>query len=146
MVGARRFLAIEGESSLGTAEVVIELQQSLVASMALELTLLLANLSTSLRLQPSAGPAIHLKHVAGDQISKATVAATANGAVIFALGTNQLGYLQAVLLRAYRDQVAEVNHVHIEGDREGAPFDLTIMFGVARSPMSAEEAELLLRD
>jgi hypothetical protein len=61
-----------------------------------------------------------------------------------AIGRNQAGYLQAVLLRAYRDQMAEVNHVHIEGQRSGTPFDLTVMFEVAREPMTPEDAKKLL--
>lgn len=146
MVDVRRFLEIAGESLLGSAEIVLELEQSVVASMALELTLLLAGLSSSLRLGPSAGPAIIMKLVPGDRVSKAAVTLAADGALSFVLGTNQAEYLQTVLLRAYRDEAAEVNHVHIEGERDGLAFDLTVMFGVFREPMSAEEAKRLLRD
>jgi hypothetical protein len=57
--------------------------------------------------------------------------------------TPTLGHLLATLLRAYRDQVAEVSHVHIEGLLDGAPYDLTVMFDVCKESMSPEEAKKL---
>jgi hypothetical protein len=146
MVAIRRFLSLPGESLLGPTEVVIELQQCAVASVALELALLLAGLVESLRLRPSAGPTILLTLIDNDRIAKAVVAHCPDRTVSFALGRNQAEFLQAVLLRAYRDQMAEINHVHIEGERDGTAFDLTVLFDVYRAPMSADEAAKLLAD
>jgi hypothetical protein len=87
-----------------------------------------------------------LTMVPGDKIANAAVHFASDGAVNVALGKNQAEYLQATLLRAYCDEVAEVNHWHIEGDRDGTSFDLTIMFHAFREPMSAEEAALFFRD
>ena len=51
-------------------------------------------------------------------------------------------YLQAVLLRAYRDGMAEIGHVHIETNAA----DLTLLFSVSAPPMSADEAMRLLEE
>lgn len=146
MVAVRRFLALATDALLGATEVVIELNQPAVAAVALELTLLLLGLAESLRLAPKSGPTIFLRLLGDKRASKAGAALGSDGSVRFALGRNQAEYLQAVLLRAYRDQMAEVNHVHIEGERDGHSFDLTVMFESFRAPMSAEEAEKLLKD
>jgi hypothetical protein len=45
-----------------------------------------------------------------------------------------------VLLRAYRDGLAEANHVHLDGTRQKHPFSLTFFFELYREPMSGEEA------
>lgn len=145
MVG-KRFLSLSCESIRSSTEIVVELQQAVVAAMALELTLLLAGLAESLRIQPNRGPVISLKLLVDDFISKAVVSQAADGSIVFALGKNQAEYLQVVLLRAYRDQMAEVNHVHIEGELLGVSFDLTVIFDTFRESMSAEEAEKLLGD
>lgn len=146
MVAVRRFLALDCESVQGSREAVIELPQAALANVALELTLLIAGLAEALRLQPSKGPAISVTLLADDCVTKAVVTSASDGALAFALGRNQAEYLQAVLLRAYRDQMAEVNHVHIEGEQQGTAFDLTVMFAVSREPMSAEDAQKLLND
>jgi hypothetical protein len=125
---------------------VIELQQNSVAAMALELTLLVNGLAEVLHLKPSRGPSISLRVLADDRVSKAIVSISVDESVNFSLGRNQAEYLQAVLLRAYRDQVADVNHVHIEGAFSEGSLDFTVVFGTSRKPMSADEAEKLLRD
>jgi hypothetical protein len=79
-----------------------------------------------------------------DRVSKASVVRELGGSVCFAIGRNQAKYLQAVLLRAYRDQIAEVNHVHIDGESDGKPFDLTVIFELSLEPMTPENAKKLL--
>lgn len=145
MVG-NRFLSLPCESLQSSGEIVIELQQDVIPVIALELTILLCGLAKRLRLQPISSPAISLEILADDFATKAVVTQAADGSVTFSLGLNQAEYFQAVLLRAYRDQVAEVNHIHIEGERVNLSFDLTILFRAFREPMSAEEAEKLLGD
>jgi hypothetical protein len=134
------------ESVLSPNEIVIEIKQEAVPRVAIEVALLTSELAESVRLQPSSGSSVSLEVREADRASKAIVTCAADASVVFAIGRNQVEYLQAVLLRCYRDQMAEVNHVHIEGDRSGAPFDLTIMFDTYREPMSAEQAETLLRE
>jgi hypothetical protein len=60
--------------------------------------------------------------------------------MMFSLSRNQAEYLEATLLRAYRDEMAEVNHIHLEGELDGSSYDLTLLFDVSRPPMSPEEA------
>jgi hypothetical protein len=51
-----------------------------------------------------------------EEMAKRTVVTRINEKRIrFELSRTQAGYLQATLLRAYRDDMAEVNHIHIEG-------------------------------
>lgn len=124
----------------------MEIQQPDVGSFALELTLLACQLSESLRIQLRGGSSLVLTRLAADRVPKAVVTVAPDGAMSFALGTNQIESLQSVLLRAYRDEMAEVNHIHVEGERDGNPFDLTFMFGASRPPMSADKAAKLLAD
>jgi hypothetical protein len=144
MVTVKRFLSLASESLMGTTETVIELKQAAVGSIALEVALLLAGMVQSLRIRPSKGPQLIVTLIDSDRISKAVVTREPDNTVSFAIGRNQAEYLHAVLLRAYRDQMAEVNHVHIEGQSDAAPFDLTVMFEVAREPMTSEDAKKLL--
>jgi len=144
MAVSKRFLSLPGESLMGAGEVVIELKQGVIGSFALELALLLSGLVQSLRIQPTKGPQLLVTLTDSDRISKATVTREAPDSVRFNIGRNQAAYLQATLLRAYRDEMAEVNHVHIEGQCNGTPFDLTVMFELAREPMTPEEAQKLM--
>lgn len=146
MVTERRFLFLTAEILGGDSEFVLELPQSAVAAMALELALLLQGLSKSLRIQAKAGKIVVLTLIDNDRVSKAVVGREHDDARSFAIGRNQAEYLQSFCLRAYRDQMAEVNHVHIEGRCENIPFDLTIMFEVYRESMTPEEVEKLMRD
>ena len=136
MVADKRFLSLAGECLMGANEIVIEVKHDFVGSLALELTLLLSGLIESLRIRPDKGCQLVLTLTDSDRISKAIVTCISTNTLSFRIGRNQAEYLQAVLLRAYRDQMAEVNHVHIEGQRDGKPFDLTVMFEFARGPVS----------
>ena len=142
----KRFLPLEGEVLLGSAEAVIELPTRAVGALALEITLLLEGLAKTLRIGPGKGPTLQLMVIESHPAAKAVVTCESVEFVSFAVNRNQAEYLQAVLLRAYRDQMAEVNHVHIEGTCNGSPFDLTVMFEAFREPMSAEDASRLLSD
>lgn len=144
MVAVKRFLSLASESLMSSNELVIELKQAAIGSFALELALLIAGLVQSVRIRPSRGAPLLLTLADNDRAAKAVVAREPDDTVSFAIGRNQAEYLHAVLLRAYRDQMAEVNHLHIEGQRSGSPFDLTVMFEVAREPMTPEDAKKLL--
>jgi hypothetical protein len=69
-----------------------------------------------------------------------------SGGFVFTLSANHLDYICAFLLRAYRDQMAEVNHIHIEGEKDGDAFDLTLLFENYVEPMTPKEASKLLGD
>jgi hypothetical protein len=62
----------------------------------------------------------------------------------FELSRTQATYMQATLLRTYRDEMAAVDHVHIEGFMRESPFDLTLFFALSRPPMTPEEIEKLI--
>jgi len=135
-----RVVVLPVEPIVGDNEAVIECPQSLVAALALELSLLLTGFSDSLRLRAPLGMSIVITVGLGSAVSKALVERASTNSLFFELGRNQAEYLQAVLLRAHRDGAAEVNHIHIEGMETNDPFDLTVMFELYSEPMSAEEA------
>ncbi len=143
-----RFFRISSEPLFGQEEVVLEVEQAEVGALALELTLLLMKLTESISISSPEGHAIYLSlQDEPEELAKRTkVASVAEKRLNFALSRTQAGYLQATLLRAYRDEMAEVNHIHIEGTLRGAPFDLTIFFQTSRPPMSPEEIERLVGD
>lgn len=73
-------------------------------------------------------------------MSKADAKLVGRDAVRFEMGTNHAGYLRVVLLRAYRDGWAEVNHVHIEAVLGDKLYDLTVMLELLRGPTPGEDA------
>jgi hypothetical protein len=40
--------------------------------------------------------------------------------------------------------MAEVDHIHLEGEKDGCSFDLTFFFDASRPPMTPEEAAKLM--
>lgn len=141
-----RTIPLPAEPVLGENEVAIEVPHTVVASWALELALLLAGLTRSLRMRAQSGMSIVIVIGSGIAVSKATVRRDKADTLSFEVGRNQAEYLHAVFLRAHRDGAAEVNHVHIEGTLNGVPFDLTVLFDTYREPMTQEEAMKLLAD
>lgn len=141
-----RFFRISSEALFSQEELVIEVEQAEVGALALELTLLLMKLTDSISISFPGGHAVLLSlQDETEEIAKRTKAARVTEKRIkFELSRTQAGYLQATLLRAYRDEMAEVNHIHIEGTLRDAPFDLTIFFRTSRPPMSPEEIEKLV--
>lgn len=140
----KRSLPIAQNFVFGDAEAVVELAQPEIGVLLIEATLLLCAMSSTLRLRSPAGQRIDLSIGSADV--RATVEHVSGLNIAFILPRNQIEYLQAVLLRAYRDEMAEVSHIHLEGLREGVPFDLTFLFEAYRPPMSPEEAATLMDD
>ncbi len=140
----RRFVLLDSEPILEAGEVVVEVRAAAVSTLALEFCLLLEGLADSLRLGTASGTAVLLRLTDGEQLGKATVERSAANVVSFQFGRNQAEYVQAALLRAYRDGVAEVSHIHVEGSLGDTPFDLTLLFECHREPLSADEARALL--
>lgn len=132
---------------VGDAEAVVEIAQAEVREMALEVALLGRKLNDTLSIFTRNGPKIVLRLLDAPQIAaRARVSRNAQQQIRFDVPLNLLGYLEVVLLRAYRDGIAEVNHIHVEGDLNGAPFDLTVMFDISRPPMTPQEVERLTKE
>ena len=141
-----RFVSLPNEPLIGANEVVVEVPHDMVAALALEFSLLLSNLATALRLGAKHGASILISVGHGTSVSKATVRRQRLDTISFELGRNQAEYLLAALLHAYRDGVAEVNHLHIEGIEGSGLFDLTVMFERYREPMSGSDATKLMNE
>jgi hypothetical protein len=140
----KRSLAIAEDFLMNDDEIVVELSQQEVASAALEVTLLVASLGDAVVLRSARGQRVELSARPGNV--RAIVQKVSSDHFQFVLATNQLGYLQMVLLRTYRDGMADVNHVHLEGTLMGKGFDLTIFFQVYKQPLSPEEVAKRIAD
>jgi len=137
----KRSIGLEAEPIVGPGEVVIELSHGNVPIAALEIRLLLEAMTTSLRFSAGAGCSVLLTVSDARVANKALVTSHDSGVVAFHVGINQAEYLEATLLRAYRDEAAEVNHLHVEGLLDSNAMDLTVLFERSLPSMSAEEAE-----
>jgi hypothetical protein len=128
------------------SELVIEISQDCVYEWALEVTLLVERLTDGLTVIAKSGYEMSLSLLpdAPTLANRLVALPTGNKAIKFDIPRTQAEYLQAVLLRRYRDEVAEVNHIHLDGTMAANPFDLTFMFENARAPMTSEEAAKLL--
>jgi hypothetical protein len=134
----QRTIRVAQEFVFGPSEVVIELSLDDVTTLAVELTLLLSGYASGTELRSPSKRRVVLSMASS--VLHANAFKNGTDEVRFILARNEVEALQAVLLRAYRDGMAEVNHVHIEGREGNKPIDLTLMFQVYRPPMSAEEA------
>lgn len=141
-----RSFRIRSEPLFSQEEIVIEVEQAEVGALALEVTLLLMTLAESVSIICPGDHVVVLSlQDESEEVAKRTkVARVTEKRMKLELSRTQAGYLQATLLRAYRDEMAEVNHIHIEGFLRDAPFDLTVFFRTSRPPMSPEEIERLL--
>jgi hypothetical protein len=135
----RRFLRLAEPPRLERGEVVVTVPHETVGLLALELTLLVFEEASSLRLAGPSQFSVVLTVVPGTRVSKATAQKEPNG-LRFELGRNQAEYLLATLLRAHRDGAAEVDHIHIESMLGSEYYDLTVFFEQSLAPMSQEEA------
>ena len=122
-------------------ELVLNVSHNEFGKWALEFTLLLEGLVKITDIRTGGKNRVRISLNDDLQADRLLAIKSRNGDFEFVLPRNQAEYLQATLLRAYRDEMAEVNHVHAEGYMDGKPFDLTMMFDVYRPPMTAEEAE-----
>ncbi len=142
-----RFLNLDGDAvSFRQTELIVELEQGDVKTWALDVTLLLQGLVESLIVRSSDEREVVLSlQSEGEGFAKRTIASRIGPSKMqFEMSRTQAKFFQAVLLRAYRDGEAEVDHIHIEGELGETPYDLTVAFRTSRPPMSAEEAARLL--
>lgn len=124
-------------------ECLIEFAHEEVGPCALELALLLGGMTRALRLRARDG--MELEVSLESPGVRAKVRALSTEHVRFDLARNQAEYLEAVLLRAYRDGMAEVSHIHLEGDGDDGAMDLTVLFRTHAPPMTPDEAAKRLR-
>jgi hypothetical protein len=124
------------------SELVVELTQGEVPILALELMLLLRGFADLVCL--ASGAVQVALRLAAKSSTATTFIREVSGRLQCSLSRDNAEYLEVTLLRAYRDNMAAVNHVHIEGSLDGENFDLTLLFDVFRPPMTPEEAEKLI--
>jgi len=132
-----RSIHIQQDFLLGSAEVVVELSDADVVTFAMELTLLLHAMTTTVTLRCPNGAKVDI--TLGSNDKWAVVDRLSTSRVCFHLGRNQAEYIHAVLLRAYLNKAAEVNHIHVEGDCRGETVDLTILFQTYVPSMTPDE-------
>lgn len=144
----KRLLPLSVDISIDDADAVFDVDQTHVGAWALEIALLLNGLTEEVTaLAPSGASIVLTLQAEPEQSAKRTIASRiAPNQLRFALSRTQAEYLQSVLLRAYRDGMAEVSHIHIEGFTDTSEYDLTFAFREFHAPMSAEDAAKLLQD
>lgn len=140
-----RIAKLGATSMAGRDELVIEIQQKEVAKWALEFALLLGGFVEQTEVRLENGFSILFRISSDSKADRTMMARKGENAFSCELSRTQAGYVQATLLRAYRDEMAEVNHIHVEGFLSDASFDLTLMFDTYRPPMSAKGAEEMIR-
>lgn len=145
-----RIFRTKNDPVLGKTDLGFEVEQAEIGTFALELTLLLEGLSEMLVISTPAGYRISLsvqkREEKGRFEARTKVTQVDSMRMTFELARTQAMYMQATLLRTYRDEMAAVDHVHIEGFLRDLPFDLTLFFAAARPPMTPEEIEKMTRD
>ena len=94
------------------SEIVLELSQADVAVLALELALVLGGFANGVSVV--SGSSKLALRVAEQGPATTVFTREASGRVECSLSRDNAEYLQATLLRAYRDGMAEVNHIHVE--------------------------------
>ena len=137
----RRTIKLGSTSLIGRDELIIEIPQKEVAKWALELTLLLGGFVEQTEVRLEDGSSVVFAISADSSADRTVMARKGEHAFSCELSRTQAGSFHATLLRAYRDEMAEVNHIHLDGFLGDAPFDLTLMFDTYRPPMSAKEAQ-----
>lgn len=141
-----RFLASDDEIIFGQRETVVEILQERFGVWALEISLLLQGLAESLLVRAPNDGTLLLSLLADKNVKRGAFSLSEPRKLRFDMSRAQAEYLQIALLRAYRDGMADVEHVHIEGTFAGTAYDMTFFFGASRPPMSAEDAAKRLRD
>lgn len=136
----KRTVRVEASAILGEKEMVVGVRQGEVARWAMEIILLLEGLVETTTFRFGDGVCLTLAISTDHNAARALFAQAGEGHLRCVVARCQAAYVHATLLRAYRDQAAEVDHVHMEGRLGDAPFDITLMFDVHRPPMTSDDA------
>ena len=114
-----RHIGMKVDPIVGQNELVLETEQEQIGPLALELTLLVNDLSERLLLLAPSGYRIALSiqknEERGQFAARTKVTQPDPRRMAFELSRTQAGYMQATLLRTYRDGMAAADHIHIEG-------------------------------
>jgi hypothetical protein len=137
----KRVTRLDGAAVANRDELVVEIRHATVGAWALEIMLLSGAFAEEVVVHLGDGWTIALRMSGDPEARRSAFTSTGERSYTCVLSRTQLGYVQGTLLRAYRDEVAEVNHIHVEGLLGDSPFDMTLMFERYREPMSPEEAE-----
>jgi len=113
-----------------------------VSRLALEVTLLALDLSSTLALRSQRDQRVALSPASGDV--RATIRMRKPDYAEVGIPRNQLEYLQMFLMRTYRDGMAQVDHIHLEGTGEHGAKDLTFIFDTVAPPLSPEQMAKLM--
>lgn len=138
-----RAVRLPSELLHSDGEVVLELSQGMLGPVILELDLLLHAYVSEVQLRRSRGPSVRLR-CSVDERHVPRVHRVPEGDFAFDLARTDVEYMHGFLLRAYRDGMGEVSHIHVEARGEPGSFDLTVMLELYKPPMSAEDAKRLL--
>ncbi|QED26421.1 hypothetical protein FRD01_03990 [Microvenator marinus] len=122
-----RIIKLKEQGLSGDGEFVLRIGPDEMQEVALRLMMLLWEITSTVVFSDGGRVIIKVLKV-DDDVSNAQVESS-HGSLVFFLGKNQVEYLLATLLRAIANGgVASASHIHIEGLKGGAPYDLTILF------------------
>jgi hypothetical protein len=139
MVARPRPFELASEIIVDPEELLVEVSLLEFGPAALEMTLLAGNLIPQAAFQDRNGRRLTFSVLASDA-KRGEFSGLDSRNIQLSIPIVTVKYLQAVLLRAYRDGMAEVDHVHVET----TSIDLTFLFAVSAPPMSGEEAGRIL--
>lgn len=149
-----RVIPYPSEVLRSRSEIVMEIGWSSVPLWALEIGLLANGMAESVRISGSDGFSVvlageqskrHQQRHAGSRHPRSVGEWRADQLLAVAMSNDAIGHLHAFLMRAYRDGMAEVSHIHIPVVVDDGELDLTFLFDVSTPPMSPQEMARRLR-
>jgi hypothetical protein len=139
MVTRPRPFELTSDIIVDPEELLVEVSLVEFGPAALEMTLLAASLIPHAVFQDRTGRRLTFDVLASDS-KRGVLSGLDSRSIHLSLPMVTVKYLQAVLLRAYRDGMAEVGHIHVET----TSIDLTFLFAVSAPPMSGDDAARIL--
>ena len=129
-----RQLSLRAPTLASEREVAIAIDGQEIGPVLVELSMLLCRISESVTFSAASGPSVEIRMMGDAKVSHGTCFDDSGRRVRFDLGKNQLEYLNATLLRMYRDSMSDVDHIHLDAVRDGTMVELTVYFDVIRPP------------
>ena len=139
-----RFIQCNSELIIGDNEILFEIKDEFIQTLALEFTLMQKEQSMKLVMNFNNSKRVAISIDNSLQPGEKAIIAISPEIVSINCAKNHIEYLQQFLLRAYRDMAAAVNHIHIEGLNGHDNIDLTFLFETYMEPMTSDEARRLL--
>ncbi len=142
----KRFFKID-TIEIKTNEVVVNVQWKDLEKWYLELSLLNEKLVEILSIATNDGKKVLIKRGSVDaDRTKNICKQTREQTIEIILPPNQCEYILASMLQAYRDDAADVNHIHLEGFLGKKPYDFNMFFEKAKDALSSDEIEKMIKD